>query len=243
MQFHRIPLLIFMCSISCISALPKEMPSDFSITLQEDGGMRPEGSEIRLSRDISFVSDRKYRKETRTFFRLRNDSLLSLYSTVLENNFDNITSRSEKIYDRGGISIQVTAAQKTYNKSDSGMSIVNKRWREEWNNVQQKVRATANDSLLDQEKSEVTFTFKEIQKPFSLNIRSDIRTLSYQYNMTVDSLRERGTTFYFLKGEYPIQVDIRVDKGRAIENKIVLQIPDHSKNFEVICDPKGCVLE
>lgn len=233
-------LLIWIQTVSTFSlnALPKEMPADFYLEFHRGGGMRPDYSDYYFSNGLSFVKERRGRKEEILCFRVDSESLKNLYSSLLKHRFDQIETRKETIYDRGGESIQVGADRKTYNKSDSGMTLIQPYWKSNWKNILEDIQKTKLLSVGDSPKIRFSLTWKNFQEPLSLNIGSGNRTLSYQYH--VQRSRFDEIEFYFLPGKYKLQLEFHEDKAKFYNYEVELELERDSKEVSILCDPEGC---
>ncbi|MGJ4754515.1 hypothetical protein [Leptospira kmetyi] len=223
----------------CLSALPKDMPADFYLEFHRGGGMRPEHTEYYFSKELSHVKEKKDRKEEILCFKIDPEVLRNLYATVLKNRFDRIGTRTEKIYDRGGESVQVGADRETYNKSDSGMSLIQPYWKSNWENILDKIQKTKLQSIGDSPKIRFLLTWEGFQEPLSLNIASEKRTLSYQYH--VQRSRFEEIEFAFLPGKYKLRLEFHEEKGKFHTFNVDFELDRNSKDVSFRCSPEGCV--
>ncbi|WP_232380672.1 hypothetical protein [Leptospira ainlahdjerensis] len=232
-------ILIHTFSTFCLSALPKQMPADFYLQFHRDGGMRPDHTEFYFSRDLSHIKERRGQKEEILCFKVDPLLLKNLYTSLLENRFDRIGTRHETIYDRGGESVQVGAGRETYNKSDSGMTLIQPYWKSNWKNVLEEIKKTKHLSVDDSLKIRLSLTWKNFQEPLSLNISSENRTLSYNYHVRPSRFDEIG--FYFLPGKYKLWLEFHEDKAKFHKFPIEFELDRDSKEISFQCDPEGCV--
>lgn len=223
----------------CLSALPKEMPSDFYVRFYRGGGMRPEYTEIYFDKDISYVKERKGREEEIVCFRTDPELLKNLYESIRKNRFDRIETRTEKIYDRGGESVQVGAEGETYNKSDSGMTLIQPFWKSNWKNVLDEIQKLKQFSAENVSKNSFSVSWKNFQEPLSLNISSERRSLLYRYQIQPAQLNE--FRFFFLPGKYKLYFEFQEDKAKFHRNTVEFEIDKNSKPLSLHCNPDACV--
>jgi len=142
-------LVLFLLLASCSSHLPAERPDDFSIYYSVSGGMMPYGANVSVSGDSAHSSFFAYGVTFDAAFQLSIIELDALYKVISDNQFDRIQTYEEEVYDRGGISITVTANGETYNKADGGMSFIKNGWQAEYSNVVEAINDLTNRAASD----------------------------------------------------------------------------------------------
>lgn len=215
------------------------MPADFYLEFHRDGGMRPDHTEFYFSKELSHIKEKKDQKEEILCFKIDPGLLQNLYSSLLKNRFDRIETRKEMIYDRGGESVQVGANRETYNKSDSGMTLIQPHWKSNWKNVLEEIKKTKHLSVDDSPKIRFSLTWKDFGEPVSLYIGSEKRTLSYHYHVQPSHFNEIG--FYFSPGNYKLRLEFHEDKAKFHKYDVEFEIDRDSKEVSFHCSPTGCV--
>ena len=132
------------CAPAPASRLPDARPADFEIAYSKGGGMVPYGDGLRLSAAGGTYTLFNHGIQIRVDFAVRPDDLDRFYRLLKENRFDRIETENQKVYDRGGTSLQVTAAGQVYNVADSGMSFVKEPWRKQFDAVASALEAFAH---------------------------------------------------------------------------------------------------
>ncbi|WP_208861997.1 hypothetical protein [Leptospira barantonii] len=240
-MFNKFLILILVQTSStvCLSALPKQMPADFYLEFHRGGGMRPEHTEFYFSKELSHVKEKKDRKEDILCFRIDPELLQNLYASIQKNRFDRIGTRTEKIYDRGGESVQVGADRETYNKSDSGMTLIQPYWKSNWRNVLEEIHKIKLQSVDDSPKIGFSLTWNGFQEPLSLSIGTEKRTLLYRYHVQ-SSQFEEDTRFFFLPGKYKLTFEFHEDKAKFHRHTVEFELDKNSKPVSFHCNPEGC---
>lgn len=109
--------------------LPKKIPENLKVSYSTDGGMLPKWERIFISKDSCFREISEHQVKNKHYFSLTEEDLRSLYQTLRKNNFGSIKIRKEKeVYDRGGTSLNVSWKGGSIQKSNSGLSFVEKKW-------------------------------------------------------------------------------------------------------------------
>lgn len=123
------------------SKLPATRPADFQISVHEDGGMMPRGESVQISANESSYD--VFRNDVRVVAQFTSTAaeLDELYRIVRENNPDGIRTHQEKVYDRGGTSLQITVDGRVLNISNSGISFVEKGSATQFNAIVAAVKA------------------------------------------------------------------------------------------------------
>ena len=132
------------CAPAPASRLPDARPADFEIAYSEGGGMVPYGDGLRLSAAGGTYTLFNHGIQIRVDFAVRPEDLDRFYQLLKENRFDRIETEQQKVHDRGGTSLQVTAAGQVYNVADSGMSFVKEPWRKQFAAVAEALEAFAH---------------------------------------------------------------------------------------------------
>lgn len=138
-------LIIFfvILSLGCnmqgqVNGLPAQRPNDFALYYHFDGGMRYYSENINIAADSCVYNINDGGKKTHKLIKLSSKDLDDLYSMLKKNQFNRIEKRTvENVYDRGGISIEVSwnKGQQRVSISDAQNSFVKENWDKEWGAV------------------------------------------------------------------------------------------------------------
>lgn len=135
------------------SPLPDKRPDDLQFSYSQSGGMMYYSENIFISKDSCYYKINDGGAVTRVNFRMTPDELDKLYSVFLENNFDEIESYEEKVYDRGGESISLSwKPGKHINVSNSGMTFIKDSWKKEWSACSNAIEKIAAEQMEAQKK-------------------------------------------------------------------------------------------
>lgn len=105
-------------------------PVGFTISTYEGGGMLPISFNSYISEDSAFWGYDRYNNETVIRWVPGEDEFKELYQTVIDNKVDKIKSDCEgEVYDRGGLSIEITIDGKSYQLDHSGNCFVQDKWK------------------------------------------------------------------------------------------------------------------
>ena len=116
------------------SPLPNTRPDDIQFSYSQNGGMMYYSENIFISKDSCYYKINDGGSVTRVNFKLTSAELDKLYSIFKDNDFDEIDSYEEKVYDRGGESISLSwKPGKRTSVSNSGMNFIKESWHKEWN--------------------------------------------------------------------------------------------------------------
>jgi|GEM_PF-6558141 len=154
-------LLSVMCAglASCArTELPEQRPADLSISLHGDGGMLPEGYSYELGKDSCVAAYHDGESRHRFRFTLRPGEWDTLYQLFRRQRFDRIRTHDEEIYDRGGSSLSLRWKEQQFAKSNSGMSVVNEGWQDNYRFCREAVESLVRGKLNEQKKN-VTLHF------------------------------------------------------------------------------------
>src|SRR5690606_37625081 len=124
------------------------------------GGMSRQGAEYFISKDSSYADIWQDDAETKIYFKVSNSDLNKLYTIINNNDFEDVETFREEVYDRGGTTISVYAVGKSYEKVDAGMTYAVEEWRDEFGAVENEIRRIVGAEL-DMLKKEVTITIDE----------------------------------------------------------------------------------
>jgi len=128
----------FSCSGNAVknnNDLPETRPSNLSINYYEGGGMVYYSEKLNISADSCVYEINDGGVVSKVYFNLTPAELDALYKVFTDNDFSNIKTREEQVYDRGGESISLSWGQGKYaNISDGGMTFIEKNWQKEWSN-------------------------------------------------------------------------------------------------------------
>lgn len=133
-----LPLTILGCEVSLQkSELPEQMPDDVEMTYNENGGMSPAYTQIKVSGKLLFVETKTIQDKTPNSWsaEITADDQKKLYQAFVDNKFDTVKNdeRKEIVYDAPSSGIYIKAG-KLYKNISSGdnspLSGANaKRWR------------------------------------------------------------------------------------------------------------------
>lgn len=187
MKFLSLAILIaafissgFLCAKSTGSSdnspLPDKRPDDMYFSYTLDGGMMYYSENIFISKDSCFYKIGDGGAVTRANFRLTPGELDKLYSIFKENNFDEIESYEEKVYDRGGESISLSwKTGKHVNVSNSGMNFIKDSWKQEWSACSNAMEKIAAEHMEAQKKPyEIKFDGSLFGKEIYMQINRDV---------------------------------------------------------------------
>ncbi|WP_125169952.1 hypothetical protein [Leptospira perolatii] len=207
----------------------------------QGGGMTPNSESFYLSSAISYHKIRDYRKESILFFQSDPKIIQELYEQIRSNNFDNIQVRQEKVYDRGGISVQVTANKEVYNKSDSGMTFIRTHWRTSWKNVLEAADLAKSKSLEGKSKIPVSLQLSVNKEPYSLGITIGRISVYYEYQIFEGSPPD--TKFEFVPGKYSLVIETYAKGIPFMRRNLELAIPPNIKQGIIKIDSTNAVFE
>lgn len=135
------------------SPLPEKRPDDIRFRYSQSGGMMYYSEEIFISKDSCFYSINDGGSITKAYFKMTSAELDKLYSVFKENNFDEIDSYEEKVYDRGGESISLNwDRSKHATVSNSGMTFVKDSWKKEWSACSSAIEKIGKEEIEKQKK-------------------------------------------------------------------------------------------
>lgn len=135
MKFFYLILLLLWLTACNSSQLPESRPEPFSLHFTSDGGMLPLSEQLQLSERESYYDYFYSGVHVRIHFDMDVATLDGLYQTVRDNRFDQIESREELVYDRGGESVAIQFDSEFYQVSNAGVRFVKSAWTAEWGNV------------------------------------------------------------------------------------------------------------
>ncbi len=177
------------------SPLPEKRPDDIRFRYSESGGMMYYSEEIFISKDSCFYSINDGGAITKAYFKMTSAELDKLYSVFKENNFDEIESYEEKVYDRGGESISLNWDRSKYaNVSNSGMSFIKDSWRKEWSACSDAIEKIGKDELEKQKKDynvimDKTLFGKEFYMQINLKVVIPLSTLLAEHDYDNEIIR------------------------------------------------------
>ncbi len=115
------------------SPLPDTRPADISFRYHVDGGMMYYSEELFISTDSCYYKINDGGAESKAYFKLTAQQLDKLYKVFTDNDFDEIETYTEKVYDRGGEGISLSWGKGKYcSVNSSGMTFIKDSWRSEW---------------------------------------------------------------------------------------------------------------
>ena len=133
-NFYLILLLLGLTACNK-SQLPEARPEQFTLHFTSGGGMTPLSEQLQLSESDSFYGYFYSGVNVQIHFEVDGAGLDGLYQTVRDNRFDQIESREELVYDRGGESVTIQFGSESYQVADAGIRFVKSAWADEWGNV------------------------------------------------------------------------------------------------------------
>jgi hypothetical protein len=142
------------------SSIADNAPKDFRVIMRDGGGMSRQGAEYFISKDSSYADIWEDDAETKIYFKVSTADLNKLYNIITNNEFEDVETFREEVYDRGGTTISVRANGEEYEKVDAGMTFIVESWRDEFANVENEIRRIVGDKL-ETMKREVTITIDE----------------------------------------------------------------------------------
>lgn len=141
------------------SPLPDKRPDDIRFRYSQSGGMMYYSEEIFISKDSCYYSINDGGAITKAYFKMSPQELDKLYSVFKDNNFDEIDSYEEKVYDRGGESIYLNWDRSKYaHVSNSGMSFIKDSWKSEWAACSNAIEKIGKDEI-EKQKKDYTINF------------------------------------------------------------------------------------
>ncbi len=171
------------------SPLPDTRPEDLRINYSVDGGMMHYGETIFISKDSCYYKINDGGAITRVNFKLTYAELDKLYIVLKENDFDEIESYEQKVYDRGGESISLNWSPGKHTAvNNSGMTFIKESWHKEWNACTEAIEKIGKQQLEAQKKAyEIRMDSSMLGKEIYMQINRDIiipkSTLMSESNM------------------------------------------------------------
>lgn len=158
------------------SPLPGSRPDDIRFSYSQSGGMMYYSENIYISKDSCFYKINDGGSVTRVDFKLTSAELDKLYSVFKDNDFDEIKTYEEKVYDRGGESISLSwKPGKQTSVSNSGMTFVKDSWSKEWNNCLNAIEKIAKGEMEKQKKEYIIWFDKSLLgKEIYMQINRDV---------------------------------------------------------------------
>lgn len=208
-------LSVFLGGFSCSGSTPKNnnnlpetRPANLSINYYEGGGMVYYSEELSISADSCVYKINDGGVISKVYFNITPAGLDALYKVFTDNDFSNIKTREEQVYDRGGESISLSWGQGNYaNISDGGMTFIEKNWEKEWANC---LKAVKQALVAGTEKQKKDYEVRIDKTLFGKTMSVYIKHLTIIPESTVMS--ENGTdtfiskTTKLLPGKYKMSV-------------------------------------
>lgn len=110
--------------------LPAQLPANLTISLYQGGGMLPQSSGVYISADSCYMEYFYNQARNKIYFTLDKTELQDLYQVFVKNQFHRIKTYEEEVYDRGGTNLSLSFDTQYVNKSDGGMTFIQKNWQE-----------------------------------------------------------------------------------------------------------------
>lgn len=225
-------------------SLPEQMPADFSIYLTQGGGMRPEGEHIYFSAEFGYFEKYAHRKTSKLFFPVGTDALRELYHMLKKNKFQAIGQKREKIHDRGGISVQVTAGKKTISKSDAGMTMIPEAARAQWRNIVEQIVMAKERLITSGQAVTLALSDQYGQHQHDITLFVGLRSV-YHHRYGADGpVDTRGDAeFFFLPGNYPLRIVVHGPQIPQYDKSLNLKIPPAAKRVQLLILPSAVSAE
>ncbi|HMQ99777.1 MAG TPA: hypothetical protein PKE39_12200 [Ignavibacteria bacterium] len=168
----------FICAKSSgdSSPLPDKRPDDIRFSYSQNGGMLYYSENIFISKDSCYYKINDGGSVTRVDFRLSDAELDKLYEIFKDNDFDEIDSYEEKVYDRGGESISLNwKPGKHSSVSNSGMNFIKDSWQKEWSACSNAIEKIGKEQMEKQKKDYIiTFDGSLLGKEIYMQINRDV---------------------------------------------------------------------
>ena len=210
--------LFYLLSCSTYSQdLPKKRPADVQISYNEDGGMMLASKNYFISEDSSYYSDQMFDASNKVYFDVVSQELDELYAVFYNNNFGNISTYEEQVYDRGGNSVSIKWNGEEMIVSNSGFSFVNDDCSEQYGAV-----INAIQELVDSKVS-------EMKRDFVIKLDEGIKSSGKTVNILLDNsllyssdnISEKDSIICrLLNGNHTVKVNI-YDKGNISDGKSI----------------------
>ncbi len=158
------------------SPLPGKRPEDIRFHYTVSGGMMYYMEDIYISKDSCYYKINDGGSVTRVNFKLTSAELDKLYSVFKDNDFDEIESFEEKVYDRGGESISLNWDRSKHTSvSNSGMTFIKDSWHKEWNACSNAIE-TIGKTEMEKQKKDYTISFDKslLGKEIYMQINRDV---------------------------------------------------------------------
>lgn len=158
------------------SPLPNSRPDDIRFSYSQSGGMMYYSENIYISKDSCFYKINDGGAVTRVDFKLTDAELDKLYAVFKDNDFDEIDSYEEKVYDRGGESISLSwKPGKQTSVSNSGMNFIKESWHKEWNACSNAIEKIGKNQMEKQKKEYIiSFDKSLLGKEIYMQINRDV---------------------------------------------------------------------
>ena len=158
------------------SPLPDKRPDDIRFSYSQSGGMMYYSENIFISKDSCYYKINDGGAVTKVYFKLTSAELDKLYDVFKNNDFDEIDSYEEKVYDRGGESISLNwKPGKQVNISNSGMTFIKESWQKEWNACSNAIETIGKSEMEKQKKNyAITFDGSLLGKEIYMQINRDV---------------------------------------------------------------------
>lgn len=158
------------------SPLPNTRPDDIQFSYSQSGGMMYYSENIFISKDSCYYKINDGGAVTKVYFKMTSAELDKLYSVFKENDFDEIDSYEEKVYDRGGESFSLSwKPGKHTSVSNSGMNFIKDSWHKEWKICRDAIEKIGNDEMEKQKKEYIiSFDRSLLGKEIYMQINRDV---------------------------------------------------------------------
>lgn len=161
--------------------MPPSRPTDFHVELEQSGGMLPDSKQFSLGMDSCTARYYAAGSESRMRFSVSAAEFDSIYTLLRDNRFTEIGTYEQRTYDRGGVSILIRWADKSYTILDGGSTYVNESDRPRFQAV--------NNGLLRLVDRKVN----ALKIPFTFIFDTSITNHDYEYSFTARQQFSFGT--------------------------------------------------
>jgi hypothetical protein len=205
--------------------------------------MLPVGKNYFISADSNYANYFIYDARNKTYFNVSNRELDELYKVFYDNEFGNILTFEEMVYDRGGNSVSISWKGERINVSNSGISFIEKKWQKEYS------------AIVSALKDLISSKIEDIKVNFTLRIDTSIINLKKTTNITIDD----DFTYYsardgvkdnvglrLLPGEHNFRVYLLNKGGKPgtfAGNHFVLEVEEDMNDVTLYIDGKEILLK
>lgn len=209
--------------------LPDTRPAKLLISYYEGGGMVYYSENLNISEDSCVYTINDGGTISKVYFTMTPAELDRLYKVFTDNDFSNIKTYEQMVYDRGGESISLSWGQgKFASISNGGMTFIKDSWKKEWSNCLDAIKeALVNGTEKQKKDYEVRIDKTMFGQTMSVYIRQ-LQIIPQSTVMSENGMDNSVTiTAKLLPGTYKMSVSY--NKKFAV----VPVSPDSSKGVEL----------